>query len=171
MFATKDRGKEFSSKTEPAVESGKAKMSGMSRFSFPRVNGIEKKRKKWMGRSGSARKRGGLRGRKVEFEKEEGGRVWLRWDERRTEISRRASRVAFALEIRRADVGADQFGERPDTRYPDVRRLSPTITVSTNECNAVSQPLSPSLIYFDPPPSSRLFPRIHMDQLIKFQKA
>jgi len=68
------------------------------------------------------------------------------------EISRRVTRVAFALEIRRADGGTDQFGEQPDTRYSVLGRASafPTITVSTNECNAVSQPLSPSLIYFDP---------------------
>lgn len=45
MFATKDHGEEFPGKIELAVESGKAKISGMSRLSFPRVN-VEKKRKK-----------------------------------------------------------------------------------------------------------------------------
>lgn len=120
MFATKDHGEEFSGKIELAVESGKAKMSGMSRLSFPGVSVSKRKgRKEW-----EKRKNEETRGAKGEGRwKLKRGRK-ARMIATGREISGRTTRVVFALEIRRADVGADQFGERPDTRYPDVRPLS-----------------------------------------------
>lgn len=119
MFATKDHGEEFSGKIELVVESGKAKMSRMSRLSFPRVSvskrkGIREAEERG-NEDGARRERG-----RSSLKEEESACDWTK----DREISRKATRVAFALEIRRADVGADQFGERPDTRYPDARPLS-----------------------------------------------
>lgn len=73
MFATKDHGEKFSGKMETAVETGKAKMSGMSRLSFSRVSVYieEKKTKKGMERNGRTRERG-------TEESEEGGKVRVR---------------------------------------------------------------------------------------------
>lgn len=92
---------------------------------FPEGEHIEKKRKKGTRESEEEEK--------TKRAKRKERRVWKRekvhviGTGRKTgknDISRRATRVAFALEIRRTDGEADQFGERPDTRYPNVRPLS-----------------------------------------------
>lgn len=147
MFTTKDHGEEFSGKIEPAVESGKAEMSGMSRLSFPMVSVSKRKgRKRWEKRKNEETRRA---------KREEGG-VWKKKKARviatgwKTDRGSREERVAFALEIGRSWRWSQPVWRTARHPVPGRASAFPTITVSTNECNAVSQPLSPSLIYFDP---------------------
>jgi len=69
MFATKDHGEKFYGKIELTVESGKAKMSGMSRLSFPKVSVSKREGRKKTKKAEERRNEEDKEGGKVEFER------------------------------------------------------------------------------------------------------